>query len=719
MASCDAGAIFCPNKQTGFVKRVLADQGWLKRGVNITACPDDPTRRAVHVNANGIRTLSARVPAPVPVPVPVGGCGANEPSSLDKFMVLIEQSVITLHREFRVNSTKLLVTPTVRREGSRFTFSELFCGIGGFRVGLEAIGGSSVFSCDNDADARAMYTHNFGTNSPIFDDIRDLANESFQSHDLLTAGFPCQPFSIANADGPDGFQAKSMKGTLFREIVRVLKHAHPRAFLLENVANLCSMDGGATIAVIVDELVAAGYTVQYRVINSRMVLPQQRNRVYFVGFSNSCEASAKAASKFKWPAFPVLNESAQASTVNSILEPDTDLDFLALELSAAQWAVVAPEARLARLDGGARTVMSHYRKGFRRMSEFVQRDVNPLQVTGRRCRPRFYSPRELARLQGFPETFALAMQPSDAAWLKGRQAMRIYFELGNAVCAPVIAGVAQSILQTLGLADSRSPEAVIVDSVRCARPPATAAALRHEQTWRSSPTLCGVGTDTTAIDCNHLIALVQHTPMAERGVQRLALESLMWLCTPPLSNTLVALASVSVSLAENSRQTRQRDRDNETSSKRQKRDLDHHDQDQEMVGDTDYNTHTLLHSLVWAVVDIAVYNELGDDHARRFAFCALSFIASNTRLMTLCRRSDATLLTININENSDGNGSTNNNRDTRFSSNNTSDNDVDDGVRNHNHDSQGIMTGLTRAAEVQSSLEHLKGMPIVVRLEME
>ncbi|KAK3272738.1 hypothetical protein CYMTET_18980 [Cymbomonas tetramitiformis] len=164
--------------------------------------------------------------------------------------------------------------------GGAPTFIELFAGIGGFRIGLCALGWKPVFASELGVEERATYTANCGPEAhPVEGDITCIDTESIPPHDLLTGGFCCQSFSRMGEQA--GFD--DARGELFFEIVRVLRHHKPRALLLENVANVLDHDEGRSLKLILRELRSAGYCVSYQVINASLLLAQHRQRVYFVG----------------------------------------------------------------------------------------------------------------------------------------------------------------------------------------------------------------------------------------------------------------------------------------------------------------------------------------------------------------------------------------------------------------------------------------------------
>ena len=175
--------------------------------------------------------------------------------------------------------------------GADFTFIDLFAGIGGLRQGFEAAGGRCVFTCEWNEYSRATYRSNFpGDEHEIAGDIRGVKPEEIPGHDVLLAGFPCQPFSIAGVSKknalhrPHGFACEA-QGTLFHEVARIVEAHRPKAFLLENVKNLLSHDKRRTFAVIhrvlTEEL---GYHIDWRIIDARAWVPQHRERIFIAGF---------------------------------------------------------------------------------------------------------------------------------------------------------------------------------------------------------------------------------------------------------------------------------------------------------------------------------------------------------------------------------------------------------------------------------------------------
>ena len=183
---------------------------------------------------------------------------------------------------------------------SEFTFIDLFAGIGGFRIALESLGGKCVFSSEWNKFSRITYSENFGQDP--YGDITKRDENSIPDHDILSAGFPCQPFSIAgvskkNSLGkPHGFLDK-LQGNLFFDIARIIKAKRPKAFILENVKNLIHHDKGKTFHIIMNTLTnELGYIVFWKVIDASSFVPQHRERIIIVGFRSDMDYS-----KFVFP----------------------------------------------------------------------------------------------------------------------------------------------------------------------------------------------------------------------------------------------------------------------------------------------------------------------------------------------------------------------------------------------------------------------------------
>lgn len=313
---------------------------------------------------------------------------------------------------------------------SNIKFIDLFAGIGGVRIGFERAGCECVFSNEHNKYCAITYTANFGDKELVVKDIREVNTSEIPNFNILCGGFPCQPFSIAgvvkrNSIGkPHGFNDKT-HGNLFFEIVRILKEKKPDAFFLENVKNLVSHNKGNTFSVIKETLEDIGYSFYYKVINAKSLVPQNRQRVFMIGFKDR-------KIDFKFPEIPELNPK-----IKDILEENVHEKYT---LSNHLWEYLQKYAEKHRSNGGGgfgysladlnsytRTLLARYYKDG---SEILipQADKNPRRLT----------PRECARLQGFPDSFKIPVSDTQA-----------YRQFGNSVAVPVIEILAKALVKTL------------------------------------------------------------------------------------------------------------------------------------------------------------------------------------------------------------------------------------------------------------------------------
>lgn len=324
-----------------------------------------------------------------------------------------------------------------------FTFIDLFAGIGGIRRGFESAGGECVFTSEWDRFAQKTYAANFSDAHPIEGDITKIEATDIPDHDVLLAGFPCQPFSIAgvskkNALGrPHGFEDKT-QGTLFFDVARVIDSKRPAAFLLENVKNLTRHDKGRTFATIMNVLTEdLGYHVQARVISSAPFVPQNRERILIAGFREPTD--------FSWDDFVAPDLAPKMSRVlhpqdgtEAPEEPFTEgplgrvnekytltprlwqylQDYAAKHKAAGNgfgFGLVGPNDR-------ARTLSARYYK-----------DGSEILIDqGLEKRPRRLTPREAARLMGYPDDVVIPVSDAQA-----------YRQFGNSVVVPVMAEAAR------------------------------------------------------------------------------------------------------------------------------------------------------------------------------------------------------------------------------------------------------------------------------------
>jgi DNA (cytosine-5)-methyltransferase 1 len=384
--------------------------------------------------------------------------------TLEQAAALVEVSVRTAYRYENGSRPTKLALKTLRSAAytrrvdrptppsSAFTFIDLFAGIGGLRRPFENIGGECVFTCEWDEFSRKTYAANFSVDHTFGHDIRDYAQEPTKVpvHDVLLAGFPCQPFSLAgvskkNALGrPHGFLCDT-QGTLFFDLAQIIQHHQPKAFVLENVKHLEGHDQGRTFATIMNVLRnELKYHVKYKVISSEPWVPQKRERIFIVGF--------KDIDTFSFDGLKV--PKGEGPKLGSILETDVDPKYT---LTTHLWNYLKEYKKKHTAKGNgfgysmfgpddvARTLSARY---FKDGSEIL------IQQGG--GRPRRLTPRECARLMGFdtPRGSSFKIPVSDT---------QAYRQFGNAVVMPVVQAVANlmkpHIDQAVRPAEQPAPQA--------------------------------------------------------------------------------------------------------------------------------------------------------------------------------------------------------------------------------------------------------------------
>jgi len=325
-----------------------------------------------------------------------------------------------------------------------FSFIDLFAGIGGLRRAMEGAGGRCVFTSEWDRFAQQTYHANFPDNRPIAGDIREVDPEDIPDHDVLVAGFPCQPFSIAgvskkNALGRAHGFLDETQGTLFFDVLRILMHHRPAAFMLENVKNLKSHDKGRTFEVIRRALTEElGYTLHTQIIDAANFVPQHRERIVMVGFRETTGFS-----------FEELNlPGRQGRGMRDILHPENGTE------APEGHYTVGPDAKVSdkyTLTDKLWTYLQDYAakhrakgNGFgfglvdgdsiaRTLSARYYKDGSEILVSrGEGRNPRRLTPRECARLMGFDDSFRIPVSDTQA-----------YKQFGNSVAVPVFAEVAR------------------------------------------------------------------------------------------------------------------------------------------------------------------------------------------------------------------------------------------------------------------------------------
>lgn len=310
----------------------------------------------------------------------------------------------------------------------KFRFIDLFAGIGGVRLGFQAHGGACVFSSEFDKSAQNTYKANHG--ELPFGDITKISERDIPEHDILLAGFPCQPFSHAgvsarNSIGKSHGFLCDVQGTLFFDVLRVIEEKQPKVVFLENVRNIERHDKGNTFQIIKESILKLGYSFDYKIIDSSSIVPQRRVRCYMVCFRNDL------VSHFDFP--EILGDPLP---LKSILEESVDDIYT---ISDRLWnghiertkrnisRGVGFSAHLADLNKPSNTIVARYGK-----------DGKECLIPQDEKNPRMLTPRECARLQGFPEEFCLPKARTPA-----------YKQFGNSVVVPLISKIAEKITKEI------------------------------------------------------------------------------------------------------------------------------------------------------------------------------------------------------------------------------------------------------------------------------
>ena len=333
-------------------------------------------------------------------------------------------------------------------EDAEFTFIDLFAGIGGMRLAYESAGGHCVYSNEWNKYSQQTYFANFGEQPD--GDITKVDENTIPDHDILVAGFPCQPFSIAGVSKKQslgratGFEDKT-QGTLFFDVCRILKAKRPKAFMLENVKNLCSHDRGRTFKVIRESLDELNYEVFYQVIDGQYYVPQHRERIIIIGFDRNRYGNNIDFSFDLTPADP-------KPIMKDILEKEVDTKYT---LSDKLWEYLQGYAEkhkaagngfgygIADPEGVSRTLSARYYK-----------DGSEILISQGKKNPRRLTPRECARLQGFPENFKIPVSDTQA-----------YRQFGNSVVVPLMSDVAKLVVSKVSELEAKNANAGNIDVV--------------------------------------------------------------------------------------------------------------------------------------------------------------------------------------------------------------------------------------------------------------
>ena len=314
----------------------------------------------------------------------------------------------------------------MKKSKTDFTFIDLFAGIGGLRKAFEPYG-KCVFSSELNEYSKKTYCQNF-PGSLVSGDITKINAKEIPDHDILLAGFPCQPFSLAGVSKKNslgkkhGFKDRT-QGTLFFDICRILEQKKPRAFLLENVKNLKTHDKKKTFKVIIDALEELGYYVTADVIDAGKIVPQHRERIFIVGFREPLDFE-----------FPELTDTKPQ--LKKILEKKVDKKYTLLD---GTWdALKRHKPRHGKKGNGFGYNMADKNGVSKTLSARDCKDGAEILIDQKNKNPRRLTPRECARLMGFPDKFEIPVSDTQA-----------YRQFGNAVVVPVVSEIAKAMVKCM------------------------------------------------------------------------------------------------------------------------------------------------------------------------------------------------------------------------------------------------------------------------------
>jgi DNA (cytosine-5)-methyltransferase 1 len=385
-----------------------------------------------------------RQQAGLTVPEAAGKLGYTERQiyRLEKGETKPREAVLELLRAHRAQTAS-------GRGETCFTFIDLFAGIGGLRKGFESIGGRCIFTCEWDKYSQQTYRANFSTDAhDIVGDIRQVGEADIPGHDVLLAGFPCQPFSIAGVskknalNRPHGF-ACDTQGTLFFDVARIIRHHRPAAFVLENVKNLVNHDRGRTFRIITDVLTKElGYHVQWKVIDAKPWVPQHRERIFIVGFREMTDFDFSGLAE---------TDPLSGPKLKAILHPEDGSERPEAPYTNGSQAAVSTKYTLSDLLWTyLKTYADRHREkgngfGFglfgpdhvaRTLSARYYKDGSEILIRQEGRAPRRLTPRECARLMGFDV-------PGESKFLIPVSDTQAYRQFGNSVVVPVVRAVAK------------------------------------------------------------------------------------------------------------------------------------------------------------------------------------------------------------------------------------------------------------------------------------
>ena len=303
---------------------------------------------------------------------------------------------------------------------------DLYAGIGGIRLGFEKFNCASVFSSEWDKFAQLTYQKNFGDKP--YGDITKISENDVPKFDILLAGFPCQPFSQAGKKM--GFS--DIRGTAFFDIMRIANHHKPKVLFLENVKHFKGHDKGRTLKTVLENLEDSGYLVKYQVLNAKdFGVPQNRERIYIIAF-NKNKVGINNFNSFEFP-----NKSNKKTKLGDILEKNVDKKYT---ISDKIWESHQTRKKRNREMGRGfgYSLFNENSEYSSTISARYYKDGAEILIAQKNKNPRKLTPREAARLQGFPESFKIPVSDTQA-----------YKQFGNSVAVPVIKSIAKNILKVI------------------------------------------------------------------------------------------------------------------------------------------------------------------------------------------------------------------------------------------------------------------------------
>lgn len=353
-------------------------------------------------------------------------------NNLNSYSTKNEQSIQDFVREAIAYYMSNMKSRKSIKKINKFTFIDLFAGIGGMRIAFDRAGGQCVYSSEWNKYSQQTYFANFGQQPE--GDITKVDAADIPDHDILVAGFPCQPFSIAGVSKKNsmgratGFEDKT-QGTLFFDVCRILNKKRPKAFMLENVKNLRSHDKGRTFKVIKESLEELDYEIFYDVLDGQNYVPQHRERILIIGFDRKRYGKNINFEFDLTPcdSKPVMRDILDKEVPDKYTLSDKLWTYLQNYAAKHKAAGNGFGYGIAPLDGVSRTLSARYYK-----------DGSEILIAQKGKNPRRLTPRECARLQGFPDTFKIPVSDTQA-----------YQQFGNSVVVPLMGEVAKLIISNI------------------------------------------------------------------------------------------------------------------------------------------------------------------------------------------------------------------------------------------------------------------------------